>query len=291
MSIENINISRDNVQGKCDLKCSYNFKYNESNLTATNKDVMIRLTYDNSNTAHVLYNNQKYNVSNISIMSPSIHIFNGSKASAEIIIEHIPITGGPILFVAIPIISSSDTSNSTTIVTEIIQRVAMNAPSNGNSTNLKINGFTLDKIVPIKPFYSYTDNDKNEWIVFDILEALTLNNSTLATLGKIIKPYPLKTLGNGLFYNSSGPNTTGNIGDGIYISCKPTGSSEEEIGVQYSKNVPTYDLSNILSNSTVILIIQIISGCFIFIIIFVLISYLYGYISNDKPKMSQFMNS
>ena len=40
----NINISVQNIQGKCDLKCSYNFKYPESNTTAKNNGVFISLT-------------------------------------------------------------------------------------------------------------------------------------------------------------------------------------------------------------------------------------------------------
>ena len=48
MSDQNINISPENVAGKCDLKCSYAFKYSESNSTATNQGVQITITYDNS---------------------------------------------------------------------------------------------------------------------------------------------------------------------------------------------------------------------------------------------------
>ena len=33
-NLQNINISSQNVQGKCDLKCSYNFKYPETNVVA-----------------------------------------------------------------------------------------------------------------------------------------------------------------------------------------------------------------------------------------------------------------
>ena len=35
------------------------------------------------------------------------------------------------------------------------------------------------------------------------------------------------------------------IGDGIYISCKPTGSSNEEEPVEYSKNTTSNDYSTI----------------------------------------------
>ena len=85
-----INISPQNVYGKCDLKCVYNFKYKESSLTVKNNGVNISLTYDNSNVPPVLYNQEKYNVSQIMIFSPSLHLFNNNKVEAEIIIEHTP---------------------------------------------------------------------------------------------------------------------------------------------------------------------------------------------------------
>ena len=88
MSTQNINIARDNVEGKCDLKCSYNFKYSESNTTAKNEGIEISLTYDNTNTSPVTYNTQKYNVSKITIMCPSIHTFDGALAAAEICVGY-----------------------------------------------------------------------------------------------------------------------------------------------------------------------------------------------------------
>lgn len=284
MSTQNINISRDNVQGKCDLKCSYNFKYSESNTTAKNESVMISLTYDNSNVSPVMYNNQKYNVSKIQITCPSIHIFNDSRTDAEIIIEHTPVKGGPNLFVGIPIKSSSDSSTASILITELIEGVATNAPAHGDSTNLNISGFTLENIVPKKPFYSYTESQKGEWIIFDILEAISLNSSTLGTLGSIIEPFPIPTPGGGLFLNSSGPNTV-SVGDGIYISCKPTGSSTEETAVEYSKNTPSYDMSTMMKSPVTKTIFQIIIGVIIFILIFMLISYAYTFITRGATKM------
>jgi carbonic anhydrase len=285
MSTQNINISRKNVQGKCDLKCSYNFKYSESNSTAKNNGVMISLTYDNSNVSPVTYNNEKYTVSKIVIASPSIHIFNGSTTNAEIFIEHTPVKGGPNLMVGIPIKSSTESSTASNLITEVIQSVGTNAPSQGDSTNLNLSGFTLENIIPKKPFYSYTESETTEWIVFDILEAIPLNNTTLSTLSQIIKPFPIPTPGTTLFFNSAGPNSGGNIGDGIYISCKPTGSSQEETAVEYTKNTPSYDLSNMLDNPVTKTIFQIIIGCIIFIIIFSLISYAYTFITTGETKL------
>jgi hypothetical protein len=191
----NINISKQNISGKCDLKCAYNFKYSESNLTAKNNGVNIALTPDSKKVPPVTYNNQKYNVSEIIILSPSIHIFNGATVAAEIMIEHTPVQGGSPLNVCIPIISSSDSSTASNLITEVIQGVSSNAPAANETTNLSINGFTLQDIVPSKPFYCYTDSNNYDYIVFDITNAIGLSSSTITTLQQIIKPYPLPTPG------------------------------------------------------------------------------------------------
>ncbi len=280
----NINISKQNISGKCDLKCAYNFKYSESNLTAKNNGVNIALTPDTEKVPPVTYNNQKYNVSEIIILSPSIHIFNGATVAAEIMIEHTPVQGGSQLNVCIPIISSSDSSTASNLITEVIQGVSSNAPAANETTNLSINGFTLQDIVPSKPFYSYTDSNNYDYIVFDITNAIGLSSSTITTLQQIITPFPIPTPGGQLFFNSSGPNTT-KIGEGIYISCQPTGSSEEETAVTYDKNVTTYDFTDITNNPTAKLIFQIIIGCILFIVIFMAVSYGYSYIVNGEAKM------
>lgn len=289
MSTQNIDISKKKISGKCDLKCAYNFNYPESNINAKNRDVLINLTYDNSKIPPVTYNTQKYNVTGISITSPSLHLFDGATTDAEIIIEHSPVKGGPLLKVGIPIKSSSDSSDASNLLTEIIQITATNSPSQGESTNINISGFTLNKIVPNKPYYSYTDNNKDDWIVFGLLEAINLNNNTLSTLQKIIKPFPIPMIGGGLFVNSSGPNST-KVGDGIYISCKPTGSSNEETAVEYSKNTTSYDFSNILDNPVTKTIFQIIIGCILFILVFYMFSYAYSFITNGEIKMPSVPN-
>jgi len=285
MTTQNINISKQNISGKCDLKCSYNFKYSETNLTAKNNGIGIYLTPDASKIPSVTYNQQKYNVNNIILVSPSIHTFNGSTAAAELIVEHTPVQGGSNLGVCIPIVSSSDASTASNLITEIIQSVSSNAPANGETANLSISGFTLQNIVPNKPFYSYTSlNDNTDYIVFDITNAIGLSSSTITTLQQIIKPFPIPTPGDKLFFNASGPNTT-KIGDGIYISCKPTGSSSEETAVTYDKTASTYDFSTITNNPTFKTVVQIIIGCLLFIAIFMIVSYGYSYIVNGNAKM------
>jgi carbonic anhydrase len=284
MSNQNINIATENVQGKCDLKCSYSYNYPDCSLTAVNGGVMIGLTCDNSTSPPVTYNNQKYNVTGVTITCPSLHNFNGRQAAAEILITHTPVTGGPLFYVAIPIIASTESSTASNLITQIIQDVATNAPSIRDSTKLNIDGFSLQKIVPNKPFYSYTDNGNDEWIVYGILYAIPLNNSTINTLSQIIKPFALPMQSRPLFYNSSGPNSGIAIGDGIYIKCNPTGSTSEEVAVEYSKNTPSYDLNTLFQSPVTMLIVQVIVGCIIFVIVFATISYLYSFITTGSTK-------
>jgi hypothetical protein len=282
---ENINISKDNIQGKCDLKCYYVFKYNNSNITAKNRGVMLSFTYDNSNTPPVIYNNEKYTVSKFFITCPSIHTFNNELAVGEIIIEHIPVAGGNQFNVAIPFTASSEATTATNLITELINSVASNAPSQGESVNVNISNFTLQNIVPKKPFYSYTDSSNSDWIVFDIQNAIPLSSATLSTLGTIIKPFSITTDGNGLFYNSTGPNASSiNVSEGIYISCQPTGSSGET-AVLYDTNTTNYNLRTLFSTSGGSIFLQIILGVVAFIMLFVGLNYLYSYLTSDPQKI------
>ena len=200
MSTQNINISPRNIKGKCDLKCSYAFKYSESNSTAKNNGVLINLTYDSRSIPPVVYNNEKYVVENVTIVSPSIHTFNDNSMPGEIIITHNPQNGGNSLKVCIPFTSSSESSTAAQIITDIINKVSTNAPSQGDSTNLNMS-FSLQKIVPRKPFFVYSGGNA-DWIVYGQLDAIPLSSTTISTLQKIIKAFPIPTPGGDLFYNS-----------------------------------------------------------------------------------------
>jgi len=288
MSSQNINISSSNIAGKCDLKCSYSFKYLESNSTAKNNGVTIDLTYDSSSAPPVTFNSQKYSVGTVRITSPSIHVFNNATMPGEIIITHNPEKGGNTLEVCIPITSSSESSTASQLITDIINKVSTNAPSSGDSTNLNISGFNLQNIVPKKPYFFY-NQDRIDYIVFGSSNAIPLSSSTIGTLQKIIKPFPLPTPGGDLFYNSTGPISGVSIGDGIYISCQPTGSTKEEVPVEYAKNSSSsMDFSNIMQNQTFQIIMLVFVGCILFILIFLGINAFYGYLTNDAVKLPTF---
>lgn len=284
MSNKNINISTKNVTGKCDLKCSYAFKYSESNSTAKNNGVMINITYESNSSHSVTYNNAKYNVSTIMITSPSLHTFNNKSMPGEIVIEHVPVKGGNKLSVCIPFASSSDSSTASNIITSIIQKVATNAPSEGHSTNLHMSNFNLQHIVPRKPFFAYSASS-TDYIVFGELEAIPINSSTIKTLQQIIKPFPMKMPSAPLFYNSKGPVSGIQIGDGLYISCKPTGSTKDETAIMYDKDGTNVDFSNILESPTFKLIVMTIFGCILFIILFYGLNAFYHYLSNEPVPL------
>ena len=219
------------------------------------------------------------------LITPSMHTFNGATTNAELVISHTPVLGGNQLAVCIPINQSSDSSAASNLVTELIQSVANNAPAQGETTTINISGFTLNTIVPVKPFYSYTDNNNSDYIIFDILDAIALNSDALTSLTQIIKPYPLPTPGGNLFYNKNGPNQS-TIGDGIYISCKPTGSSEEEVPVEYSKNSSSYDLFSGNNENTVKIILQFLFSAVILLIMIIGFSYGYSYFTgNPMPNL------
>jgi hypothetical protein len=286
-NIQSINISPKNVEGKCDVKCSYQFKYPETNLTAKNNGVFISLSCDNSTNPSVVYNFEKYNVAKMLIVSPSVHLFHNETANAEILIEHDPVLGGPKLFVCIPIKESSNTTTASSLITDIINDVSTNAPSEGETTTINISDFTLENVIPKKPFFSYTGIDINnsdaEFVVFGLIESIPLSSVTLSSLSQIIKAFPIKTPGNSLFFNSSGPNSKPD--DGIYISCNPTGSSTDETDVSYSKNSSNNNLGALLKNPLVQLILQIILGCILFVGIFLALNYAYNAAVDSSIKL------
>jgi len=274
-----INISSQNVYGNCDLKCSYNYKYQQSNSVATNNGVFLSFSYEKGTTSPVIYNTHKYYVSKINIYSPSLHNFNGNSANAEVVIEHAPESGGDLLYVCIPIIASSNSSDSSNILTEIIQSTANNAPNMNETTNINLSNFNLNTIVPKKTFFAYTGTQGliGQVIVFGNNNAIPLNQTILTKLSKIIKPYPISIAGGNIFLNTKGPNNTQFNNDGIYISCQPTGSSKEEIQVTNNKNPINYDLNSILKNPTILLVLQIIIGCIVFVLVFFTLNYSYNY--------------
>ena len=256
-----INIAPQSVSGECDLKCAYNFKYSPSNSTITNNQFFLSISYDQQKESPVIYNGAKYNVSSVRLYKPSLHLYLGNKMDAELIIEHNPVNGGELLRVCVPIIKSTGSSQS---IANIISNASKSAPAKGDTTIVQ--DFSLQSIVPIKQFYSYYNTGNivgGDYIVFGKLNAISLNESVLTTLGTIIQPFESQMVGEYLFLNGKGPNTSKeNVdGDGIYIDCQPTGTTEETVDI--INDVVSF---NIFDDPNVLYVVQIIMSCILFII-------------------------
>jgi FlaG/FlaF family flagellin (archaellin) len=80
--------------------------------------------------------------------------------------------------------------------------------------------------------------------------------------------------GESVFYNNKGPNDT-SVKEGIYISCQPTGSSEEEVSVTTNKSQVNYDISSIFNDPNMSSILQIIIGIILCVAIFYILNIFY----------------
>jgi len=288
-----INITKSNIYNICDLKCSYSYFYQESNnLIAKNNEINISITNENNNkTSPVEFNNAKYYVSKINLFSPSLHLYDGLTVDGELLIEHIPELGGPNLIVCIPMIPSGNETPGTDLITQIIDNVATNAPSKGETTTIQISNFSLQHIIPKKPFIFYTGNYNNtttDFIVFPSITPIPLTQDTLNKLKAIIQPFHILMKGGALFLNTKGPNSTKNIkNEDIYISCKPTGSSEE-ISYVSQPSQPNKDssISNIWKNSS----FQTFLTYFFIFIIFIIFLLGINYAFNSITKIDLIKN-
>jgi hypothetical protein len=282
-----LNITSSNIRGKCDLKCAYNFDYPNTTLVARNAGTAIELTCEPANTPPVTYNTEKYNVFFCFIISPSSHEYNGAQVAGEFAILHTPVNGGNDLVVYIPLFQSTNSNTGTTLITEIITGVAASAPTSGETTNINLSNFTLQDIVPSSSFYSYSldeDNNISNCIVFGLNNGIPLTQETLSTLTSVIEPYPITIPNTELYFNKDGPNQSGsNIGEGIYISCNPTGSSESTTTV--ATNQTTNNIASILNNPV---FTQVFVGCFLFIVIFAVLSLIFNMLAGKPIQMPSY---
>jgi hypothetical protein len=226
-----MNISPQNIAGTCESKCSYAFKYPTTNsTTVSNYGSYLQFTYDLSNTSPVLYNNNSYNVSSISIYSPSLHKYNNATTDGEVVIRHTPVSGGNPLYVIIPLSTGGLTTTGSQVISTVINAARKSAPSSGKNTNKGVGEFTLNNFIPMKQFYSYTTSGM-DCIVFDISNAIGINSADLTIFKSIVKAAPSNpfTVSTSLFINTKGPSNSLNGDSDIYIDCQPTDQTIETV--------------------------------------------------------------
>jgi carbonic anhydrase len=279
-----IDISTTNVVGNCELKCDYQFNYTNGNPTIKNNGECLALTYDNSKSPSVKFNNEDYIVSEIYIYTPSLHSYNGDKTDAELIITHSSKSSGQFLLVCIPIVSNDSTTPASKLLGNIITEASNTTPTESESSSYSGTDFNLNTFVPKAQFFSYTAtlpfepcNISNvDYVVFNNLSDTRINISStnLVTLQKIITPNigTIKTNPTiQLFMNKTGSKSLIEANsDEIYIDCQPTGHSKEESYVVVKDNSSSQYQTEPITLQTIINnpLFQFIIGCiFLFLII------------------------
>ena len=271
-----INIPLSSSVYPCDLKCTYNFSYGNSNCTLTNEQNFLRLSYDKNSSAKTInYNKIPLYIQEVRLYKPSLHRYQGKKADGELLIIHGG--NGTNLIVSVPIMQGSKISTGGGILNYILEEGLPRVTNLGESTSLNIDNYNLDYIVPKKPFYSYTGtllyepcNGKYNYVVFDKSNAVQISSSALKNFGNIISPLSVQLKTNQAFYNKLGPNVENSGDDQIYIECNPTGSDGEvllyndkthDMG-DYSKQFDEFLESPIFKLLTAVGIIVILIGIY-----------------------------
>jgi len=231
-----INISKDKVQGPCNLLCDYNHKYGIYSPNVTNKREYLSLNYSNPNSkAPVTYNDLKYNVSEIRIYQPSLHTYKGVNAIGEILI--IQGGNGKNLITSIPIIEGGKSDKGSVQLGELILEASQRITNENESMTFSSGNFSLDNFIPNRvPYYAYTGslpfkpcNGEYSYVVFGVENALNLSGKQIIKLQKIIEPNIInaKDKENILFLNKEGANARLMNKDQIYIDCQPVNEEGE----------------------------------------------------------------
>jgi carbonic anhydrase len=258
-----MNISPQNIAGNCTYKCDLSFDFPVSSCTATNNGNNLKLSLNCPNPP-VVFNNNKYNLTEIDLFSPSLLLYNNQQSSAELLLVFNPVSGGKFFILTIPLSTNGISGVASNKISEIINAASKGAPAQGGSTNQGIADFTLNDFIPMREFYSFSYPDYSDFVSFGTQSAIYISQKDLATLQKIIKPSEgsFFTTGPKLFINKKGPvkglHSTGS--NDIYIDCQPTNSSEDEKNeVVNIKANTSYDvgssMSNILFNPLFLLIL------------------------------------
>jgi len=275
MSNNTMDISPKNIAGECQLKCNYYFNYSNSNCVVQNFGTGLMFSYDKSVQPPVVYNENKYIVGGVFLVTPSCHLFNSNQTNAEIAIFHQPLSTGNMLVVCIPVKVFASFKNSGSLLDTMIGRAAAGAPKQGTTANLPITNYNLNSLVPKDAFYSYSANNQDV-IVFGSTSAIPITQDSINKLSQILKPSTPVSEGPKLFYNKKGPALTGGgiSNSDIYIDCQPTDSSDEEVMVSANPGVPQtqYDLGNATGFTSflqifllALVIFAMLFGCYYFI--------------------------
>lgn len=226
-----IDIFDAGVSGICNQKCHYIFNYNDSTCKVERNDSFLKFDYDSSTNSPAKLSGIDLNVGEVRVYCPSLHTFDGERTPAEIVVGHGG--NGTALLVCIPVTESTENSEGSVLLNQIVTQTKRLAPNSGDTAVLTTSGFNLNKLIPRTEFYFYEGTLPFEpctgnygIIVFKKNSFATMMPKTVTELSKLVTPSNITTKpGTSYFLSSKSASTTGD--DEIYISCQPVGDSSD----------------------------------------------------------------
>jgi len=186
----------------------------------------------------VKWNGLAMSVTQVRLYQPSIHLFNGSQAAAELIIQHGG--AGQNLLVCIPIQINTGAGPSNKFFSQIIPYISS---SHGESQNVNVSNWSLNQVLNYNvPYYYYLGtfpydpcNGSNNIVVFDLQQSAKMNQSDFdilsSQLSKTSVPKVSPKSTGMLIYNSSGaqnPTQLGGTSDDFEIvNCVPISGMDD----------------------------------------------------------------
>ena len=226
-----INISKNSISGPCDKKCDLQFNYHDSTCNVTRESQYLELSYDQSSTAPIKFNNIAHDVYKMRLYTPSLHTFNDEQAQAELIIAHNG--NGSNLLICIPLMSTDITTECSKLMDKIINGTERLAPKVGNRATINISDFNCNSFVPKLPYFFYEAslpyepcNGNYNFVVFHTNTFCTIKKSTLDKFKKMVNKHNINIKSGPDLFLSGGKAHSADSND-IYISCQPVGKKPE----------------------------------------------------------------
>lgn len=231
---------------ECKGKCDYSYFYQNTSGSVKNYNqeyILINLQDDSITT----FNSKSYQLEEIRLYSPSLHLYGGEKSQGELMIIHKNVNGPDKLIVSIPIILGGNLSQSSNDLKQIIDIVS---ESENNQTS-QLTGMTinLNNFIPKTVYYFYKgtlpfscgSSVLVNYVVFskNIRNSpINLQQETLTKINKLIEEQSIdiKPKPNNFGLSKNPPQLSGSSSGGdIYIDCQPVGE-DGEILINTSKN-------------------------------------------------------
>lgn len=177
----------------CKGECSYQYNYNNtSSAIITNNGTYLDIKVDGNN--NIKFNGFKVGVNDVRLYQPSLHLFDGKQAAAELVISH---TGyNHTILSCIPIVLGNGKGKTNNFFSQIIPHISPTTSKEGSTKDsVNVSNWSLNDVVPVGTFYFYVGkypyepcNGKVSAIVFDLSVAAKINASDLKILQSLLIP-------------------------------------------------------------------------------------------------------